>query len=99
MAYYQNAVTERVRVPIGEHQEIALTSFTYNVGVGAFSRSRLLDLLNNSCFIEASNEFRGWIHDSQGVVLPGLVKRRQLEASLFNQDNLVETGCKEHWDE
>ena len=72
-----------VEVELNQNQIIALTSFAYNVGIGAFSSSTLLKKLNAKAKPEdVAAEFNRWIH-ANNKVLPGLVKRREREAALF----------------
>ena len=75
-----------VRVELSRLQRTALLSLVYNVGVGAFSRSRLLEKLNRGDFYGAAGEFDDWVHGAAGEVLPGLVKRRAREKILFLAD-------------
>lgn len=79
---FENAVNNLVEVPINQHQFDALVSFTFNVGIGAFVNSTLLTQLNNGNYAEAANQFSRWVYGG-GKKLPGLVRRRQEEASLF----------------
>ena len=79
---YEKAVNESVKVDLTQNQFDALVSFTYNVGVGAFSNSTLLRLLNRSKVKEVANQFSRWTRTG-GQVLPGLVNRRKDEYSLF----------------
>lgn len=61
----------------------ALVSFAYNLGIGALRDSTLWRKVKanpNDPTIPA--EFMRWVH-SKGAVLPGLVKRRAEEASIY----------------
>lgn len=61
----------------------ALVSFAYNAGLGNLKRSTLLRLVRHSAPVEAvAAEFRKWVR-SGGVVLEGLVLRREAEAMLY----------------
>jgi lysozyme len=60
----------------------ALASFTFNLGCGNFQSSTLLKLLNGGNVNGASLEFAKWVYGG-GVVLPGLVRRREAERQLF----------------
>jgi len=79
---FERAVRDRVIVPITQNQFDALVSFAFNVGVGAFSKSTLLRLLNRGDYTGAKNEFKRWVH-AGGRRLQGLVRRRDREATLF----------------
>ena len=56
----------------------ALYSFTYNVGVGAFSRSTLLKKLNAGDITGACSELKRWVY-AGGQKWKGLITRRQIE--------------------
>jgi lysozyme len=79
---YENAVNELVEVPLTQNQFDALTSFTYNVGRGAFHGSTLLSYLNQRNYIEAANQLLRWTKGN-GQGLPGLIRRREAEKKLF----------------
>jgi lysozyme len=59
----------------------ALTSFAYNVGIGAFEKSTLRKKLNAGDLKGACNELPRW-NRAGGKVLKGLVKRREDERQL-----------------
>jgi lysozyme len=76
-------VQRLVKVPITDNQLLALSSFAYNVGNGAFESSTLLKLLNSGVDINTvANEFDKWIY-SGGTVNKGLQSRRKAEKTLF----------------
>lgn len=79
---FENEVNKHVKIAINQNQFDALVSFTYNVGGNAFANSTLLKLINKKDFVGASKEFARW-NKSSGVVLKGLVKRREAERVLF----------------
>ena len=60
----------------------ALCSFTFNLGGGALSSSTLLRKLNERDYAGAAEEFPRWCH-AGGREVPGLVRRRLAEQSLF----------------
>lgn len=72
-----------IKVEVNQHQYDALSSFCFNVGGGNFRSSTLLHKLNKGDFVGAANEFWKW-RRAGGKILPGLVKRRELEKKLFN---------------
>jgi len=76
------AVNALVTVPLTENQRVALLSFVYNVGRGAFATSTLLRKLNAGDYAGAAAEFPRWNRAGEQI-LPGLVKRRAAEAALF----------------
>lgn len=65
-----------------QHQFDALVSFIYNVGLGAFKKSTMLSLIKADKMAEAALEFDKWTK-AGGKELPGLVKRRKAEKTLF----------------
>jgi lysozyme len=60
----------------------SLVSFAFNVGLGNLQRSSLRMKTNRGDFEEAAEEFLKWTK-AGGRVLPGLVKRRRDERSLY----------------
>lgn len=60
----------------------AIADFCFNLGVGRLQSSTLRRRINEGDWEEARNELMRWVRAS-GRVLPGLVKRRQVEAKLM----------------
>jgi lysozyme len=80
---FADEVRRIVKSNINENQLGALTSFCFNVGGGAFSKSTLAKKANiNPNDPTIRNEFMRWTRGG-GKVLPGLVKRREEEANLY----------------
>ncbi len=79
------AIEKLVKVPLTQSMFDALTSFAYNVGVGAFSESTLLRMLNAGNYEAAGQQLLVW-NKGGGKVLPGLVRRRDAEMALFFKD-------------
>ncbi len=72
-----------VQKPINQNQFDSLASFCYNLGTGALKRSTLLKKINaNPTDPTIRNEFQKWVY-AGGIVLKGLVKRRNAEAMLY----------------
>ena len=85
---FENAVNDLFsKTRIGQHQFDALVDFAYNLGSGALRRSTLAKMIlanpSNIKGIEA--EFLKWTK-AGGVVLPGLVKRREEEVRWYKRD-------------
>lgn len=81
-------VRRKLQNELNENQFSAVTSFTYNVGIGSLSRSTLLKKLNQSDIRGAAREFKKWVKgtiDGKKVRLPGLVRRRERERELFEE--------------
>ena len=60
----------------------AVGSFAYNLGVQAYAKSKLRDLVEDEDWVAAKVEIKRWTR-ANGVVLPGLVKRRAAEAAYL----------------
>lgn len=76
-----------VQVPVSEAQYIALTSLVFNVGVNYVVKNcpKLMSALNRGDYAACAHEFLDIIK-AGGKVLPGLVKRRRLEATLMREE-------------
>ena len=71
-----------VDVPLLQNEFDALTSWTYNLGVGNLSSSTLLKKLNAGDKDSVPSEMLRW-NKAAGKVLAGLTTRRQAEADLW----------------
>jgi lysozyme len=69
------------KVPLSQAELDAYSSFVYNVGGGAFSKSTLLRKLNSGDRIGACKELLRWVF-ADGKKLKGLVLRRKSESRL-----------------
>lgn len=69
-------------VPLTDNAFAALVSFSYNLGINALIKSSLLRLLKAGGPLAAAPEFLKWSH-AGGVLVPGLLKRREAEKELF----------------
>lgn len=74
-------VDQAVTPPLPPETHAALTSFTYNVGLGAFKSSTLFQKLQAGDIAGACNQLPRWIY-AKGKMLPGLPKRREAERKL-----------------
>lgn len=82
---FEDEVRKSVRSSINHNQLGALTSFCFNIGGAAFSRSTLARKANaNPNDPTIRNEFMRWTRGG-GKVLPGLVRRREAESNLYFQ--------------
>lgn len=79
---HSSDVEALITVPIADCMFGALTSFCYNLGGGALQRSTLRMKLNRYDYLGASNEFWKW-RRAGGVILDGLVRRREAERLMF----------------
>lgn len=80
---YEDAVKRHVKVDLTDNQYSALVSLCYNIGEGNFAQSTVVHRVNIKDFTGAAAAFAMW-NKGGGKVLPGLVKRRALEAALFS---------------
>lgn len=79
-------VTRLITAPLTPNQFAALVSFTYNVGAGALATSTLRRILNGRDYAGVPAQLRRWTKatvNGRKVELPGLVRRREAEASLW----------------
>ena len=79
---YEGTINRLVTVPLKQCQFDALVSLTYNIGARNFGASTLLRKLNEGNYDAPVFEFGKWTRGG-GVILPGLVRRREAEAKLF----------------
>lgn len=78
-------ITSAVIVQLTQNQFDALCCFVYNIGGTAFKNSTLLKILNMGSYVLAAGEFDKWDHVN-GVVDPGLLRRREAEKTLFQEE-------------
>lgn len=76
-------VATLIQIDVTQNQFDALVSLAYNIGLGAFKSSTLLNQLNKGNFIGAGQEFLRW-DKSNGKPLLGLTRRREREKLLFD---------------
>lgn len=82
----ERAIAKLITVELTQSQFDALASFTYNLGSGNLQASTLRAKVNRGDFEGAANEFSKW-RKAGGVVLAGLVRRREEERKLFLAEN------------
>jgi lysozyme len=78
-----SCVNNAVTATISQSQFDALVDFCFNLGCGALVKSSLLRFVNANDFVSAAAQFLLWDH-AGGVVVQGLLLRRQAEAALFS---------------
>ncbi|OAB78782.1 lysozyme [Cochleicola gelatinilyticus] len=80
---YEDCVNQKVTSNINQNMFDALTSFTYNLGCGAFLKSTLLKKVNlNPNDPDIAYQFTRW-NKAGGKVLKGLTRRRNEESFLY----------------
>jgi lysozyme len=80
---FEGKVKKLLKVELNDNQYSALISFVYNVGLGNFSNSTLLKMVNknpNNPFIR--EQFMLW-NKVKKIPLLGLTRRRIAEANLY----------------
>ncbi len=86
LQWAEHAINYHVQVALAQHQFDALTSFVFNVGVGAFYESTLLRVLNDGDYNAAAAQFLRWVYvniNGRLVVSNGLLARRRAESAMF----------------
>lgn len=82
LSKFEAAVNSYVTAPITQNMFDALVSFAFNCGSVALKSSTLLKKLNAKDYSGAAAEFPKW-NKAGGVVLNGLIRRREREQQLF----------------
>lgn len=78
----EDGVSDRLEVDVNENQFSALVSLAYNIGLRNFNTSGLLKQVNLGNFDIAAERFLLW-DKASGREVPGLMRRREQERSLF----------------
>jgi lysozyme len=76
-------VNNLVAMELTQSEFDALVDFVFNLGTGAFSRSTLLRDLNAGDMAAAASQFELW-DKAGGMVVAGLLRRRQAEPEMFS---------------
>lgn len=78
---YASGIERCVRVHLPDERVIALTSFAYNVGVGAACKSSVVRLINAGETRAGCDALLKW-NKAAGVPMRGLTRRREAEREL-----------------
>jgi len=78
----EDGVRARVLVPVNQNQFSAMVSLAYNLGVGGFGGSSVLEALNDGDYNEAADNFMNH-NRAGGVPNEHLTHRREKERTLF----------------
>lgn len=70
--------------PTSQQQFDAITSITYNIGIGSLRQSTLLRRHKAGDFAAATDEFGRWIYND-GKLMKGLRSRRAKEAAIYRE--------------
>ena len=82
MPEYEGYINNMVKVPLEQNQFDALVCWVYNLGPTNLGDSTLLKLLNAGDYHNVPPQIKRW-NKAGGVILGGLVKRREAEANMF----------------
>ena len=85
---YEAAVANNVNVKLNDNQFAALVSFAFNIGIGAFKKSKLLKKLNAGNYDTVPTELMKWTK-AGGKKVQGLVNRRRAEGYLWMEGAFV----------
>ena len=83
---FESIVNNAVEVPLDQCEFDALVAWTFNLGGGNLRASTLLKVLNDNKKNEVPAQMRRWNKatvNGEKVVLPGLERRREAEALLW----------------
>jgi lysozyme len=78
----ERAVNTLVSGSLEQNQYDALVSLVFNIGVGAFERSTVLEKINAGDFTSGALHFHDWMYVNKNVE-KGLVNRRRAEIRTF----------------
>jgi lysozyme len=77
-----NGVNKYTKVKLKQNQMDSLVSFTFNLGVGTYSRSSIVKKVNANLHKEVPDRIMLY-NKAGGKVIQGLVNRRKAEAALY----------------
>ena len=79
---YEGYITDKIVPRLQQHEFDALVCWVYNLGPTNLKESTLLRILNEGNYDGVPEQIKRW-NKAGGVILGGLVKRREAEANLF----------------
>lgn len=80
------AVIRLTDMYLNDYQYTALLSLVFNIGIGAYQRSTLRQVINRKELAKIPGEFKKWSKDHMGHTLKSLLSRRKAESRLFMKD-------------
>jgi lysozyme len=78
---YWNEIARCIKVETSDHEKIAYTSTSYNIGSAGFCRSTIVRKLNAGDHIGACNALMAFVH-AGGKYVQGLANRRAKERTI-----------------
>ena len=85
VAVFEEAVNKAVEVPLEQYEFDALVSWTFNLGPSNLNSSTMLKVLNENKKNEVPAQMRRW-NKANGETLQGLIRRREAESLLFQNE-------------
>lgn len=85
VAVFEEAVNKAVKVPLEQYEFDALVSWTFNLGPSNLNSSTMLKVLNENKKNEVPAQMRRW-NKANGETLQGLIRRREAESLLFQNE-------------
>ena len=82
MKEYEGYINDYVTVDLNQNQFDSLVSWVFNLGPSNLKASTMLKVLNNGAYEDVPAQIKRW-NKAAGVVLEGLIRRREAEALLF----------------
>ena len=79
---YEGYINDMVKVDLQQHEFDSLVAWVYNLGPTNLGESTMLKVLNGGQFDRVPDEMKRW-NRAGGLVLAGLVRRRQAESLMF----------------
>jgi len=83
---FEGYINKHVIVPLTQNQFDALVSWVYNLGPNNLQSSTMLIILNEGKYDEVPYQLKRW-NRAGGQVSKGLVRRRDAEAGLFENES------------
>ena len=83
---YEGYINDMVECDLEQHQFDALVAWVYNLGPTNLRSSTMLKRLNANDLEDVPNQIKRW-DKAGGKVLAGLVRRREAEALMFQNED------------
>jgi len=83
---YEGYINDMVECDLEQHQFDALVAWVYNLGPTNLRSSTMLKRLNSNDLDDVPNQIKRW-DKAGGKVLAGLVRRREAEALMFQNED------------
>ena len=88
IARFEHTIKTVITAPLNQHQFDALVILAFNIGAEALTHSTVVKMINQPSFVSyyptLEAAWKAWKR-SQGKIMPGLIKRREREWTLYDQ--------------